>query len=82
MITTTDVLNYLLPNGGWVLYGDDFDSIIYDEGIEPIELSHFEATKINLQTIKEQEAATKAAARQAVLEKLGLSAEDIAALGL
>ena len=27
MTTGTDVLNMLCPEGGWIIYGDDFDNI-------------------------------------------------------
>jgi hypothetical protein len=33
MSTTEQIVKYLRPNGGWVLYGDDISSMIFDEGV-------------------------------------------------
>jgi hypothetical protein len=69
-------LELLKPDGGWVIYGDDFDSIIYDEGVSPITKKQFEdALKVVEQTFI-IEVETKAAARQVILDRLGLTAEE------
>jgi hypothetical protein len=85
MTTGGDVLTFLKPNGGWVISGDDFDSIRWDEGAEQITKADFEAGfaqfdawKID-QEAKAVEAKNKA---QAKLLALGLTAEDLKALGL
>jgi hypothetical protein len=41
MARGSDVLLMLRPAGGWVIYGDDFDSIIYDEGVTPLTKKEF-----------------------------------------
>ncbi len=41
MASGVEVLNMLIPTGGWVITGDDFDSIIYDEGVEPVTKKQF-----------------------------------------
>jgi hypothetical protein len=73
-------LEILRPNGGWTIYGDDFDSIIYDEGVTPVSKKEFTDTlKIAEQTyLAEIEA--KATARAAILDRLGLTAEEAALL--
>ena len=38
-----EVLEMLIPTGGWVIYGDDFDSIIYSDGVKPISKEEFDA---------------------------------------
>ena len=43
MARGSDVLRMLKPQGGWVIYEDDFDSIIWDEGVEPITKAQYEA---------------------------------------
>jgi hypothetical protein len=85
MAKGSDVLDMLIPTGGWVIYGDDFDSIIYDEGVKPITKKQFEdgfaqydAWKAKLDADK----ATAKAAAQAKLAALGLTVEDLQALGL
>ena len=85
MATGTDVLNMLIPNGGWVIYGQDFDSIIYDEGVTPITKEQFEAGFTQYDAWKaEQDAAAQAAkeAATAKLAALGLTTDDLKALGL
>jgi hypothetical protein len=78
-----DVLSMLIPTGGWVIVGDDFDSIRYDEGVSPITKKQFDDGFAAYDAWKaEQESAKAAAAASAVakLEVIGLTAEEIAAL--
>lgn len=69
-------LEILIPNGGWVIYGDDFDSIIYDEGVTPITQKEF----TNAMNIAEQnllnEVEAKATARQVILDRLGITEDE------
>jgi hypothetical protein len=85
MATSADVLNMLIPNGGWVIYGQDFDSIIYDEGVTPITKAQYDAGFAQYDALKaEQNSKAEAdkAAAKAKLEALGLTADDLKALGL
>ena len=41
MATGGNVLEMLIPTGGWVITADDFDSIRYDEGVTPITKKQF-----------------------------------------
>ena len=80
MATGSDVLQMLIPTGGWVIYGDDFDSIIYDEGVKPLTKTEFESGFNQVDAWKTDKAAQKEAKTVAALAKLaelGLSAEDI-----
>jgi len=76
MATSADVLNMLIPNGGWVIYGNDFDSIIYDDGVTPITKEQFEAGFAQYDAFKAEQDVAKAAAKQALLDKLGITAEE------
>lgn len=76
MATSADVLNMLIPNGGWVIYGQDFDSIIYDEGVTPITKEQFEAGFAQYDVLKAQQDADKAANKAALLARLGITAEE------
>ena len=40
MATGVDVLTLLRPEGGWIIYGDDYDSIQWISG-EPITKAQF-----------------------------------------
>jgi len=80
MATGGDVLSMLIPTGGWVIYGDDFDSIIYDEGVTPITKAAFTAGFAQFDAWKSQQDQTKAEAKAALLARLGMTAEEAALL--
>lgn len=84
MATSAEVLEMLIPNGGWYMASDTFDSIQFIE-CEPITETEFNAGFAKYDAWKaEQEAeqaATKAQA-EAKLEALGLTPADLKALGL
>ena len=84
MADSINVLNMLLPNGGWVLVGDEYEGIDFVE-CEPITKVQFEAGFAAYDAWKaEQDAAqaAKKAAAESKLVALGLTADDLAALGL
>jgi hypothetical protein len=85
MATGADVLDMLLPKGGWILVGDDFAGITWvDERPRCTEaefnagFAQFDAWK----AAQNAKAAADKAAAQAKLEALGLTANDLKALGL
>jgi len=85
MATGTDVLNMLLPEGGWILIGDDFDGITWVDDRPRCTKAEFEAGFAQFNAWKaEQEAAavTAKAAAEAKLAALGLTGDDLKALGL
>ena len=73
MATGTNSLFMLRPNGGWVIYGDDFDSIIYDQGVVPVTKSEFEAGFAQFDTWFASQESAKAAEKAALLAKLGIT---------
>ena len=80
MATGADVLNKLIPTGGWVIVEDDFDSIRYDEGVAPITKKQFDdgfAAYDAWKTAKEAELQTR---KTAILDRLGLTSEEAAIL--
>jgi len=76
MVQGYEVLQMLRPNGGWVIYGDNFDSIIYDEEVSPITQKEFEDGFALVENHKVQTAAATAAAKAALLAKLGITEEE------
>jgi hypothetical protein len=85
MAKSREVLEMLLPNGGWVIYGDDFDSIRYDDGVNPISKKQFEDGFAQYDAWKAEQDLAKLAAKEAAQSKLaalGLTVEDLTALGL
>ena len=85
MATGGDVLTMLCDLGGWVIYGDDFDSIIWVDERPRCTKAQFEAGFAQYDAWKAEQNAKAAAdkvAAQAKLAALGLTADDLKALGL
>jgi hypothetical protein len=84
MAKAHQVLEMLLPNGGWVIYGDTYEGTQFLE-CEPITKKEFEAGFVKYDAWKVQQDNAKAEAKasaQAKLAALGLTIEDLTALGL
>jgi hypothetical protein len=84
MATGGDVLSMLIPNGGWVITGNDYEGIEFVE-CQPITKAQFEAGFAQYDAWKAQQDAAKAEAKasaESKLEALGLTADDLKALGL
>lgn len=79
MATGADVLAMLIPSGGWVIYGDDYESIQFIEA-DAITKAEFEAGFAKVDAFKEKQAADRAAAKAALLERLGITADEAALL--
>jgi hypothetical protein len=71
-----EVLEMLLPDGGWVIYGDDFDSIRYDDGINPISKKQFKDGFAQYDALKLQQDADKAEAKAVLLDRLGITEDE------
>ena len=84
MATGGEVLGMLCPNTEWVITENDFDSIQWIKG-EKITKAEFEAGFAQYDAWKAEQDAKAVAdktAAQAKLVALGLTAEDLKALGL
>ena len=79
MVTGADVLTMLIPNGGWSIQGDDFDTVTFVEAT-PITKKQFTDGFAVYETWKAQQEASTAAAKAAVLERLGITADEAALL--
>jgi hypothetical protein len=75
MATSAEVLSMLLPNGGWVLTGDDFSGLQFIEA-EPITEEEFNAGFAAYDAWKAAEDATKADAKATLLERLGITEDE------
>ena len=75
MIKGHDVLQMLIPEGGWVIAGDDYESIQFLE-CEPITEKQFTDGFAIVETWKSQKEAEKAATKAALLAKLGITEEE------
>jgi hypothetical protein len=84
MAKAHEVLSMLIPTGGWVITGNEYEGIEFIEA-EPITKKEFEAGFAKYDAWKAEQDADKAAAKTAAQSKLaalGLTVEDLTALGL
>ena len=75
MATGAEVLCMLQPKGGWVIYGNEYEGIQFLE-CEPITKAQFEAGFAQYDAWKTEQEAAKTAAKQALLDKLGITQEE------
>jgi hypothetical protein len=76
MATSAEVLNMLIPNGGWTITENSFDSIVYDDGVKPISEADFKAGFAVYDTWKAEQDSKSAADKAALLAKLGITADE------
>lgn len=84
MATSAEVLAMLIPNGGYTQMGETYEGITFIEA-EPISKEEFEAGFAQYDAWKAEQDAAKLAAKaaaEAKLTALGLTADDLKALGL
>ena len=84
MIRGVDVLQFLIPTGGYIMTGQEYEGIEFLE-CEPITKAQFEAGFAQYDAWKAEQDAAAVAAKtiaQAKLAALGLTANDLKALGL
>ena len=80
MAKAGEVLEMLIPTGGWVITGDNFSSIRYDEGVTPITKKQFDDGFAQVDAWKAEKDAEKATAKAELLTRLGITAEEAALL--
>ena len=84
MAKSYEVLAMLIPDGGYVQVGEDYEGIDFVE-CEPITKQEYEAGFAKYDAWKAEELkklADKKAAAEAKLAALGLTGDDLKALGL
>jgi len=84
MATGAEVLEMLIPTGGWVMTGDEYAGIQFLV-CEPITEAQFTAGFTQYDAWKAEQDAQMAADKTSAttkLEALGLTADDLKALGL
>jgi hypothetical protein len=75
MATGAQVLTMLIPTGGWVISGDDYKDIQFIEA-DAITKKEFEAGFAQYDAWKEAAEAAKASAKAALLDRLGITADE------
>jgi len=80
---TLEILRKLRPEGGWILTGEDFNSVQW-VGIKPITNAEYSKELLTIEDYvisKEQnDIEAKATAKAELLAKLGITAEEAALL--
>jgi hypothetical protein len=79
MATGSNVLEMLIPQGGWVITGNDYEGIQFLE-CEPITKTEFEAGFAKYETWKLDQDISKASNKQALLDRLGITEAEAALL--
>ena len=85
MATGGDVLEMLCPAGGWIIVEDDFDSITWVDDRPRCTKQQFTAGFALYDAMKSEQKAKAASDKTKAQEKLaalGLTADDLKALGL
>ena len=75
MATSAEVLGMLIPNGGWAITGDDWDTVQFIEAT-PITKAQFDAGFAQYDAWKAEQDSKAAADRAALLAKLGITADE------
>jgi hypothetical protein len=79
MATAQEVLSFLIPQGGWIFVGNDFEGIQFVE-CEPITKKQFEDGFAQFDAWKTQQELEKSSSKAALLARLGITAEEAALL--
>jgi hypothetical protein len=75
MAKPREVLEMLYPNGGWAISGEEYEGIQFLE-CEPITKEEYEAGFAKYDAWKAEQDATKAAEKAALLNRLGITADE------
>jgi hypothetical protein len=75
MASGGDVLNFLIPNNRCVIYGNDYDSIIWND-TNKITKAEFEAGFAQYDAWKAEQDSAKAAQKAALLDRLGITEDE------
>jgi hypothetical protein len=70
-----EVLSMLLPDGGWVISGNDYEGIQFKE-CEPITKAAFEAGFAQYDAWKAEQDSAKAQAKADLLQRLGITEQE------
>ena len=75
MAKAYEVLEMLIPQGGWAMTGDEYEGIEWLE-CEPITKAQFEAGFAQYDAWKAEQDSKAAADKAALLAKLGITADE------
>jgi hypothetical protein len=70
-----EILQMLIPTGGWGAYGSEYEDIVFLEAT-PITKAEYEAGVLAYPAWKAAKDAEAAANKEAILNRLGITAEE------
>jgi len=70
-----DVLTMLIPNGGWIITGNEYEGIEFLE-CEPITKKQYTDGFAQFDAWKSQQDSAKAQAKAELLDRLGITADE------
>jgi hypothetical protein len=76
MATVAEVLQMLRPGAGFVVIDNDLSTVVYDEGVKPVTQKEFDDGLANFDSVQAEKESIKIAAKTALLNKLGITAEE------
>ena len=76
MANASQVLLMLCPNVEWTIIGDDFDSIVWNDGVAPITKKQFQDGFAKFDAWQAKQDATQLEAKTALLERLGITEDE------
>ena len=76
MSKAAKVLEMLIPQGGWAISGEEYEGIQFLE-CEPITKAQFDAGFAQYDSWKAEQDATAKAQKQAILDRLGLTEDEL-----
>lgn len=79
MATGVEVLTMLIPDGGWVISGDNYEGITFIEA-EPITEAEFKSGFVKFDKWKADQLKIEQDKKAALLTKLGITADEAALL--
>jgi hypothetical protein len=79
MVTGADVLAMIIPQGGWILTGNDYEGVQFLD-CEPITKKQFLDGFAKYEAWKSEQDKSKADKKTALLGRLGITADEAALL--
>ena len=76
MVTSSEVMLMIYPNGGWVVVGDDYEGIQFLECTLITKADYLKAAA-SYETWKAEQKTQKANAKAALLTKLGITEDEV-----
>ncbi|NBT48919.1 MAG: hypothetical protein EBT07_14085 [Actinobacteria bacterium] len=76
MAKSYEVLSFLRPDGGYVQVGTEYEGITFEPSCEPFTKAEYEAGFAQYDAWKAQQEAAKAAQKAALLDRLGITADE------